>query len=64
MCSSLGHVVCQIYFQLTPMGAAYLKGHLGLARFMLDIPEVNVDFQDEQGTVYNNILNLLDNESY
>ena len=38
-------------FQLTPMGAAYLKGHQGIARFMLDIPDVNVDFQDEQGTV-------------
>ncbi len=34
------------------MGAAYLKGHHGLARFMLDIPQVNVDFQDEEGNLY------------
>ena len=33
------------------MGAAYLKGHQGLARYMLNIPDVNVDFQDDQGNV-------------
>ena len=33
------------------MGAAYLKGHQGLSRYMLNIPDVNVDFQDDQGNV-------------
>ena len=33
------------------MGAAYLKGHQGLGRYMLNIPHVNVDFQDDQGNV-------------
>ncbi len=50
-----------VFFQLTPMGAAYLKGHHGLARFMLDIPQVNVDFQDEEGSnLYGSpMLNIL-----
>ncbi len=37
--------------QLTPMGAAYLKGHHGLAKYMMDVPGVNVDFQDDTGDV-------------
>lgn len=34
---------------LTPLGVAFLKGHMGLVDLLLEQPEVDVNFKDEKG---------------
>lgn len=35
--------------QLTPLAASYLKGHSGLTYYLLDLPDININFQDDAG---------------
>ena len=36
--------------QNPPLGIAYLKGHLGCTDLLLDQPNVNVNFRDDNGS--------------
>lgn len=36
-------------WQLTPVGVAYLKGHMGLVDFLLKMPGVDVNFKNDTG---------------
>lgn len=35
--------------QVTPLGIAFLKGHIGLSELLLNQPEIDVDFRDDNG---------------
>ena len=39
-----------ILLQVTPLGIAFLKGHMGLADILLDRPGVDINFRDDEGT--------------
>ena len=38
-----------LYLKLTPMGVSYMKGHHGLTKILMDIPGVDINFQDDNG---------------
>lgn len=36
-------------WKLTPVAIAFLKGHIGIAKYLLDQPGVDIDFRDDNG---------------
>ena len=36
-------------FQTTPVGIAFLKGHIGLVDFLLSQPGVDINFKNDEG---------------
>lgn len=36
-------------WQLTPLAVAYMKGHMGLADFLLQQPGININCKDDKG---------------
>lgn len=40
-----------LFFQTTPIGIAFLKGHVGIVDFFLNQAKVDVNFKDDEGRV-------------
>jgi ankyrin repeat protein len=38
-------------WKVTPLGIAFLKGHMGLADILLDQPNVDINFTDDSGII-------------
>ena len=36
-------------FQTTPVGIAFLKGHIGMVDFLLSQPGVDINFKNDEG---------------